>query len=129
MPDDSRAQISALFVGDTQPGGVPSRCELRVIELDGPAWRRLPRMLLLRARLRLQAAALRRAGFRTRAFAVTPDLDRPFCICEIGTPAAAYASENLRLNSAAPGMVRRAIERVMGCDPGAGAVVLVGTRQ
>ena len=132
MPDlQTQAIAQALF--GVNPANEPddSGAELRILCIDGPPIKRILTMLTLRARVRIDEYRLRRSGRgHVRAFAVTPDLTRPFCISEMRTPAAAYARQNLRLGAAGDATVlRRFVEWIMGCDPSVGAVVLVGTRR
>jgi hypothetical protein len=103
-------------------------CAVVRIPIDGPVLVRLWRLLWLRPSCRRAARRLRRHGVgRTRRFAVLPELAAPFLVYELGTRAAVYAADRLTLSGS--GLVRRVMRFVSGCDPGAGAVLVIGARR
>lgn len=109
-------------------GGGAHDCAVVRITIDGPIQLRLWRLLWLRRSCRRAARRLARQGVgRTRRFAVLPDLAAPFLVYELGTRAATYAADRLTLTGS--GAVRRFMRFVSGCDPGAGAVLVVGERR
>jgi hypothetical protein len=107
------------------------RCLSAVILLEGPAVVRLWTAVTLRARIAAATWRMRRQRASTvRTFVAVPDLDAPVFVYELGVAASAYAARNLELSGGdrIPG-VRRLLRWCMGCDPAAGAVIILGLRQ
>lgn len=99
-----------------------------LIAVGGSLPRRLWTMLTLRCRIARSRARLRRRGaVNPRAFVALPDIENPTFLYEFGTPAATYASRNLRLGHARSGTARLILATIAGCDPAAGSVLVVGT--
>lgn len=91
---------------------------------------RLWKAVTLRGRIGKSTAWLRRLGaIEVRAFVAVPDIDDPIFLYEFGTAAATYASRNLQLGRARFRGTRAIVGAVMGCDPAAGAVLVVGRVQ
>lgn len=102
----------------------------RVVALNGTT--RFARVLALAtARLRtwLAVRAMRRRGCRqVRRFAIYPDVDTPRVMYEIDTAAASYAARELLPDAAGPQrrVIRQSVAALAGCDPRAGAILVVG---
>jgi hypothetical protein len=109
-------------------GLAPGECIAFAIPLNGPVFQRLRTITTFRLRRRRILHAMRDAGaLHVRRFGVDPDLEMPSCIYELDTAAALYADRCLR-PSGRLRAIRRVIERVAGCDPALGAVVIVGRK-
>jgi hypothetical protein len=115
------------YFGNANPRG-GGQVVSDVILLEGSATSRLWCGITLRAKIRRVKRQLARTGAsHCRAFVVIPDLSAPIFIYELNSAASLYASRHLRLPTTGRRKLARAILRfVMGCDPSAGAVVIVG---
>jgi hypothetical protein len=102
----------------------------QVIVLNGSLAVRLCRALTLRVRVARATRRLDQLGAsEIRAFAAVPTLESPAFLYELGTPAATYASVNLQLgHRASLAWIRTILATCMGCDPAAGAVIVIGRR-
>jgi hypothetical protein len=108
-------------------GHEPTCIVVRIV-VDGPIRARAWRLLWLRlACHRAARRLLERGVHRTRRFAVLPGLVAPFLVYELGTSAERYAADRLTLGGA--GILRRLARLVSGCDPDAGAILVVGEHQ
>ena len=124
---ESEVSFEALFVGSSEPA---FDYLVEVITLSGPARQRMWSALTLRARAQVRRARLRKRGATDiRTFVAVPTLEAPTFLYELNTPAAGYAANNLQLGHRGRlRIMRRGLSLWMGCDPAAGAVVLIGKR-
>jgi hypothetical protein len=104
-------------------------CLAYAIQLNGSPMRRLRAIAAFRSGRRLIERTMRDAGAEVVGrFGVDPDLDSPSCLYELDSRAAEYADRCLRPRGRALPL-RRLIERVAGCDPALGAVLIVGRKR
>lgn len=124
--------------GHTAPGSRPigSANEFEaeylatLVSMDGWAPVRLWKAVTLRRRIGKSIAHLRRLGaVEVRAFVAVPDIENPTVLYEFGTAAARYASRNLQLGPGGLRLVRSIVGAMMGCDPAADSVFVVGRVQ
>jgi hypothetical protein len=128
LHDDGTLRPAGEELTEILGGPDEHECAVVRITIDGPIQVRLWRLLWLRPACRRAASRLRRHGVgATRRFAVLPEIAAPFLVYELGTQAASYAADRLTLSES--GIVRRVMRFVSGCDPGAGAVLVIGARR
>jgi hypothetical protein len=101
-----------------------------VVFLEGSRLTRLWGALTLRPRVALAKRRLVRQGASAlRSFVAVPDLTIPVFIYELHSAASEYASQNLQLPTVGTHRLARIVlSKLMGCDPAAGAVVVIGHR-
>ena len=104
---------------------------LAVVELSGAGrLGSLGRLLVLRGSVAWRRWRLRAWGARdVRAFAFFPELDSPTVVYELSGRAQLYVESHiLPAQSSLPAPIRRLLAAFVGCDPGVGAVVVVGRK-
>ena len=119
--------LDGLFLSGTS-GELRNETRVITIPLSEQRFRKLAELAVLSVRELWIRLSFWRAGFRcVRIYIVRPDLQRPTFVYEKGTMAERYALTHLR----APVTTywRRALERLVRYELGAGAVVFVGIRQ
>ena len=90
------------------------------------------RWLLLPLQLAAAARVIAERGVVVSRHAVAPDLAQPTVVYELASPAQRYAETFLLLRPSAHGLsrgMRKALARWAGCEPSAGAIVLVGRKR
>lgn len=98
-----------------------------LITIGGAIPRRMWTALTLRIRIARSVRQLRSLGaVSVRTFAAVPDIDHPTILYELGTPAGRYAVKNLRLDHPRFRAARSLLGKIMGCDPAAGSICVVG---
>jgi hypothetical protein len=109
-------------------GGSPDAAALRyvVVTLPAETARRLAHAPFTRYRIHLARRQLIATGSATVRVFVADDLATPLYIYEMSTAAARYAETRLHGDSRLPVALRRFLRWIMGCDPSAGAIVVVG---
>ena len=106
---------------------------LVVVEVaEGGLSRRISKLVFLRVRLALLQRILMRSGLRIEGrFAVFPNVEAPSVIYRLGGAAEQYSREYLVPTGAS--RLRRLLQTlgvaVSGCDPRAGAVIVIGSRR
>jgi pimeloyl-ACP methyl ester carboxylesterase len=98
------------------------------IAFKAPLVARLVTLAMLPWRLRCVERTIVRGGAQiVGRYGVDPNLDAPFCIYELHSPAAEYADRRLRTRGSAQAL-RRILARCFVCDPALGGVVVIGKR-
>ncbi len=118
-------QTLRRLIGELAAG----ECVGYALQLTGSPVRRLRAVAAFRSERRLIERAMGDAGADVVGrYGVDPDLDSPSCIYELDSAAAEYAGRCLRPRGRALPL-RRLIERLTGCDPALGAVLIVGRKR
>jgi len=122
-----RAGIQALRrTLDQLAPGEPIAC---AIPIAGSATRRLRTLATFRGDRRRIEQALGEGSVDVAALlGVDPDLDAPACVYELDTEASHYADRCLRPRGRLAAL-RRIVQRIAGCDPALGAVVIIGRKR
>lgn len=103
-------------------------CVAFAVPLDAPPIKRLLTLITLRFQRRRAVRALRASGAEVLAhFGVEPSLSRPSWFYELDSAAADYTVRHMRPRGRFV-VLRRIAERCFGCDPGLGAVLVVGRK-
>jgi hypothetical protein len=103
-------------------------CVAFAVTLDAPPLRRLLTLITLRLQRRRAVRALRASGAELVAqFGVEPSLSRPAWFYELDSAAAEYTVRHMRPRGRFV-LLRRIAERCFGCDPGLGAVLVMGKK-
>lgn len=117
-----RAAVSRLAAGEDL---------IVVIALDATGITKMCRWLLLPFQIAAAADAIAANGIVVGRYVVAPDLARPTVVYELHSLAQRYAEAFLLFRPRRPGIaggIRRAIALWTGCDPAAGAIVIVGRK-
>ena len=103
-------------------------CVAFAVPLDLPPLKRLLTLSTLRLQRRRAVRALRASGAEVIAeFGVEPSLSRPAWFYELDSAAAEYTVRHMRPRGRFV-LLRRIAERCFGCDPGLGAVLVMGKK-
>jgi hypothetical protein len=99
------------------------------VALDTPFLTRLMTLATLRWQLRRAERAIRSSGGEVVThFGVDPSLAQPSWFYELNTPASEYSDRFMRPRGSNVAL-RRLAERLFGCDPALGGVLVVGRKK